>query len=125
MAGLGARSWGSTAAGGAGPAATRVYPPDWLARYPSAVSCWYASTTTPRETPRSAASAREGGRLDPRGSRPARIASRIEVSICRCSGTCPSCLSMTSSAESVLVLGINLDLISRTDSCQARAVTTS
>jgi hypothetical protein len=31
---------------------------------------------------------------------------------------------MTSSPESVLFLGINPDLISRTDSCQARAVTT-
>jgi len=73
-----------------------------LARYPSAVSCWYASTTTPRETPRSAASTRVGGSEDPRGSRPARIASRIEVSICRCSGTCASCRSITSSSELVL-----------------------
>src|SRR5215469_8252117 len=110
MAGLGAPCWGSAEAGGAGPAATRVYPPDWLARYPSAVSCWYASTTTPRETPRSAASSREGGRDEPRGSRPARIASRIEVSICRCSGIGASRLSTTGTLELVLVLSIELEL---------------
>ena len=40
-----------------GPTATWVYPPDRLVRYPSATSCWYASTTTPRDSPRSCASA--------------------------------------------------------------------
>src|SRR6266496_58774 len=101
-----------------------VYPPDRLVRYPSATSCWYASTTTPRETPRLAAIVRVGGNELPCGSRPERIPSRIDASICWCNGTAPSRRSSTSSSaarlELVLGAAIGSDLIPGTDSCQAR-----
>ena len=44
--------------------ATRVAEPRRAIRYPSARSCSYASTTTPRESERSAASARDEGSGD-------------------------------------------------------------
>src|SRR5258706_14708362 len=68
--------------------------------------------------PRSAARTREGGSDEPRASRPARIASRIDVAICRCKRMRALRWSTTSKAELVLDLCIGLDLISRTDSCQ-------
>lgn len=55
----------------------------------------------------------------PRGSRPARIESRIEVSICRCSGILASRSSTTRTPELVLLLRIELDLIVRTDTRHA------
>ena len=87
---------GALTGGAAGLAATCVYPPARLARYPRR-SAAGRLTTTPREISRSAASVRDGGE-DPRASRPARIASRIDVSICRCSGT-PRYWSATSSSD--------------------------
>src|SRR5712664_231578 len=45
------------------------------------------------------------------------------MAICRCSGTCSLRCSTTSRAELVLDLGIELDLINRTGSCQGRGVT--
>ncbi|CAM5252708.1 hypothetical protein SGLAM104S_01688 [Streptomyces glaucescens] len=47
-----------------------------LRRYPSAVSCSYASVTSPRDTPRSAARSRLDGSRVPAASRPERTASR-------------------------------------------------
>ena len=61
-----ARRGGSGRAGSpAGPAATTVPAPRRAASQPSAVSCSYASVTTPRETPSWAASAREAGSRTP------------------------------------------------------------
>jgi len=45
--------------------ATRVPPPSFASRYPSARSCSYAVTTVPRDTRRSTASRRVDGRLAP------------------------------------------------------------
>src|SRR5215472_8352714 len=70
--------------------------------------------------PRSAASTRDGGSAEPHGSRPARIESRIEVSICRCSGTRAPRSSSTRTPELVLILATNPDLTIRTGCCQAR-----
>ena len=56
--------------------ATRVPDPCLLSRKPSAVSWLYASTTSRRETPRSAASTRVDGSRVSGASRPVRMASR-------------------------------------------------
>jgi hypothetical protein len=64
----------------------------------------------------------KGGCDEPRGSCPARIESRIDAAICRCSGTRSLRWSTTSRAELVLDLSIGLDLINRTDPCQGRGV---
>jgi hypothetical protein len=50
----------------------------------------------------------------------ARRGSRIEVSICRCSGIRAPWSSTTRTPELVLLLPIELDLIVRIDSWQAR-----
>jgi len=63
-----------------------------------------------------------GGSDEPRGSRPARIESRSEVSICRCSGIRASRSSTTRTPELVLTLLTGLVLTVRTDSCQGRPV---
>ncbi|GAB1330915.1 hypothetical protein ACE1SV_52540 [Streptomyces sennicomposti] len=55
---------------------TQVPAPRPLRRYPSAVSCSYASVTSPRETRRSAARSRLEGSRVPGASRPERTASR-------------------------------------------------
>lgn len=75
--------------GGAGAAAvvrTRVADPARASKYPSATSCPYASVTTQREQPRSAASARLGGRALPGAIRPSATAARRARTSRRCRG---------------------------------------
>ena len=80
-------------------------------RYPSATSCAYASTTTPRETPSSAASAREDGSRTPPASRPEPTASRSCASSCARSGAPPSRASASSSSGAEVVLFTAIEVV--------------
>ena len=56
---------------------TRVPAPGRALTSPSSASRWYASTITPRETPRSPASSRVAGSGVPAPSRPSMMAARM------------------------------------------------
>ncbi len=71
---------------GRGVQLTRVAEPVRAVRYPSVTSCAYAWVTVQRETPRSAASVRLGGRAASRGIRPSLMAVRIAAVSRMCSG---------------------------------------
>src|SRR6478609_5810047 len=60
-----------------------------MSSQPSAASCAYASLTTPRETAKSPAKARDEGRRSPATRRPERMAARSWFSTWRCSGPAP------------------------------------